>query len=175
MANLDNARGFWPIRHLCGGEIRTNTYIVTTSTAAIYKGDALKVVAAGTVEVAGATSGVIVVGVAAEWVTAAKAATAGTTIQVYDDPFIVFGVQCDSGTAAAAIDVFSTADLVVTTGDTVLGISKHELDTSDLAAGSQASLKVIGLVDEPGNAWGEHADVEVLFNEHLYKAAVAGV
>jgi hypothetical protein len=175
MANLDQPKGLWPIRHLCGGEIRTNTYIVSTSAAAIYKGDVVMAEAAGTVKVATATSGVLNVGVAAEWVTAATSATAGATIQVYDDPYIVFGVQCDSGTTAAATDVFATADLVVTTGDTVLGSSKHELDASDLAGASQSSLKVIGLVDDPNNAWGEPAKVEVLLNEHLYKAVVAGV
>lgn len=170
MANVDNPRGFWPIRHLSGGEIRTNEYIVTTS-AAIYKGDVLKVVAGGTVEVAAATDGAIVVGIAAEWVTAAVSATAGTKIKVYDDPWIVFGVQTTTGVTSAATDVFATADPhTYAAGSTTTGIS-----ISELAAVGQAQFKVLRLVDAPGNAWGEHSDVEVIFNEHLYKAAVAGV
>lgn len=176
MANVDNPRGLWPIRHLCGGEIRTNTYIATSGEV-FYVGDVVKAVAAGTVSQAHDTDGVACLGVSAEYI--ASAAT-GQTIQVYDDPYIVFGIQCDSGTAAAATDVFSTADIessgsTQATGNASSGLSYTELDSSDLAGASQSLLKVIGLVNSPGNAWGEHADVEVIFNEHLYKAAVAGL
>lgn len=173
MANTDNPRGLWPIRHLCGGKIRTNSYTLTTSTA-VYQGDVLKVVAGGTVEPAAADDGIIVVGVSAEYVAAADAA-AGTEIQVYDDPYIVFGIQCDSGTAAAATDVFHAADHVAGSGSSTTGMSGHELDSSELASGSQDQLQVIGLVNRPDNAWGEHAKVEVIFKQHLYRADVADV
>jgi hypothetical protein len=170
MANLDQPKGFWPIRHLLGGEIRTNSYIVTTS-AAIYKGDVLKAVAGGTVEVEAADDGAIAMGVAAEYIPAATSATAGTTIQVYDDPWIVFGVQSVTGATPAATEVFATADpTTYAAGSSTTGLSIMEL-----AAAGQAQFKILGLVDEPNNAWGEHADLEVIFNEHLYKGAVAGV
>ena len=172
MANIDAPRGFWPLRHLCGGEIRTNTYTVTTS-AAIYKGDLLKAVAGGTVEIGAADIGIAAVGIAAEYVPAATSATAGTQIQVYDDPYIVFGVQCDTGTAAAATDIFYCADHVATTGNAATGLSANELDSSELAAGATLQFRVIGLVDMPDNAWGEHAKVEVIFNEHIYNKAGA--
>lgn len=176
MANVDNPRGLWPIRHLLGGEIRTNTYIATASEP-FYIGDVVKAISNGTVSQAHDTDGAACMGVSAEYIASAET---GQTIQVYDDPYIVFGIQCDSGTSAAATDVFSTADIessssTQATGNSSSGCSYTELDASDLAAGTNALLKVIGLVDEPGNDWGEHADVEVIFNEHLYKAAVAGV
>ncbi len=38
MANIDAPIGFWPVRHLTGGQIRANKYIVTTG-ATIYQGD----------------------------------------------------------------------------------------------------------------------------------------
>jgi hypothetical protein len=173
MANLDNPRGFWPIRHLAGGEIRTNSHVLTTSTA-VYCGDLVKVVAGGTVEPAAATVGVIVIGVSAEYVAAADAA-AGRKIQVYDDPNIVFGVQADTGTAVAATDVFASADHVATAGSATTGQSAMELDSSDLATTAQAQLKVLGLVDSPDNAWGEHADLEVVLNEHYLKSYAVGV
>jgi hypothetical protein len=173
MANVDNPKGFWPIRHLCGGEIRSNEYIVTTGST-VYRGDLLKVVDAGTVEAAAADAGVIVVGVAAEYASDSGSA-GGVKVLVYDDPYIVFGVQADTGTAVAATDVFETANHVAGSGSATTLLSGHELDSSEIAGSSGAQLKVIGKIDEPNNAWGEHVNLEVLINEHLYKAAVAGV
>jgi hypothetical protein len=173
MSNIDNPRGLWPLRHLTGGEIRTNSYILTTSTA-VYNGDLVKVVAGGTVEPGAATSGAIIIGVSAEYVAAANA-TAGTKIQVYDDPNIVFGIQADTGTAVAATDIFASADHVATAGSATTGRSAMELDSSDLATTAQAQLKVLGLVDTPDNAWGEHADLEVVLNEHYFKSSAVGV
>ena len=171
MANKDQLRGMIPLRHLTGGEIRVNEYIVTTG-ATVYKGDILKVVAAGTVEAAAADDGVIVVGVAAEYATD-SASAGGVVVKVYDDPYIVFLMQADTGTAVAATAVFATANHVATTGDTTTFISKHELDSSDIGTGAQ--LKIIGKHGAIDNTWAEHVDLEVIFNEHLYKAAVAGV
>jgi len=170
MANVDNPRGFWPVRHLTGGQIRTNSYPMTASST-IYKGDLVKVVDGGTVEIGAADIGLAAVGVAAEY--AVSAATGTTMIQVYDDPYIVFGVQADSGTAVASTERFETANHVATTGSATTKLSANELDSSDIATGAQ--LKIIGIIDEPSNTWAEHVDLEVIFNEHLYKAAVAGV
>jgi len=169
MANNDRLRGFWPIRHLTGGEIRVNEYTCTTSTT-IYKGDLVKVVAGGTVEIGAADIGVAAIGIAAATV---SSASAGATIPVYDDPNIVFGVQCDSGTAPTAADIGATANHVATTGDTTTLISKNELDASDIGTGAQ--MKIIGLVDQIDNTWAEHCDVEVIFNEHHYKGANASI
>lgn len=170
MANVDNPRGFWPVSHLTGGEIRTRSYTCTTS-AVIYRGDPLKVVAGGTVEVAAANDGEIVIGVAAEYV---NTASAGQKIQVYDDPFIIFGVQSDSGTATTSADVFAQANFITyAAGSSTTGQSIMELDASDITTGGQ--LKIVGLVDSPDNAWGEHSDLLVVFNEHFYHYPVAGV
>lgn len=158
MANKDNARGFWPTRHLKGGEIRTNRYILTASQT-VYPGDLLKWVAAGTVEIAAAADGTIVIGVASEY--KAAAATGTTYIQVWDDPDIVYRVQVQTGDTPAAADVFSAGDHLATTGDTTLKISRQELKLD-----GNAQFVILGLVPEEDNAWGEHADVEVIFGEH---------
>lgn len=170
MANLDNAKGFWPIGHLTGGVIRTNEYLITASQT-IYQGSLLKVVDGGTVEDAAADAGVIVIGVAAEYKVGNSSGT--TPIAVYDDPYIIYGVQADTGTAPTAADVFETANHVVGSGSTTTKLSGNELDSSDIATGAQ--LKILGKIDEPNNAWGEHVDLRVIINEHLFKAAVAGV
>lgn len=170
MANTDNPNGFKPVRHLTGGEIRTSTHILTAS-ATVYPGDVLKVVTAGSVEAATANDGIICIGVAAEYKVAG--ATGIVQVEVYDDPNIVFMVQTDSGTATDVGNVYNTANHVATTGDTGTKASNQELDSSDITTGAQ--FKILGLYKAPDNAWGEHSKVEVVFNEHLLKAAVAGV
>lgn len=171
MANVDNPRGFWPVGHLCGAPITTREFIVTTGQT-IYQGDLLKCVDAGTVEESDANDGVIVVGVAAEYVDDSGSA-GGKKIRVYCDPYILFGVQCDSGTAPAATAVFSTANHVAGSGSSTTKLSGHELDASDIETGGQ--IEVLGLVDEPNNTWGEHCDVVVRIAEHKFNAAVAGL
>ena len=171
MANVDNPIGFRPLYHLMGVPFQANKYILTTGATA-YKGDLLKVVAAGTVEPAAADDGVIVVGVAAEYISDSGSA-GGKEILVWDDPYIVFAVQADTGTTVAASDVFATANHVAGAGSATTKLSGHELDSSNIGTGAQ--LKIIGKVDEPANTWAEHVDLAVLINEHLYKAAVAGV
>lgn len=179
MANVDAAKGFTPIRHLSGGALCSVAYTLTTG-ATVYKGEVLKMVTGGTVESATADDGVIVVGVAADYVDDSGSA-GGKQVQVYDDPSIVFGVQTDSGTAAAATDVGNTANHVAGAGTTVgsdhrkTGTSADELDSSELAGGDGLQCKLIGLVDAPENAWGEHAYVEVIFNEHLYKSSAGTI
>ena len=169
MANRDNPKGLWPLYSLTGGEMRTRKYTLTTGQT-VYKGDLLKVIAGGTVEEADANDGIIVIGVAAEYV---DGTVAGTEVLVYDDPYIVFGVQCDTGTVPLVSQIHATANHVAGAGSSVTKLSGHELDTSDLGTGGQ--LKVVGLVEEPDNAWLEHAFVAVLIAEHFYNAAVAGV
>jgi hypothetical protein len=171
MANVDNPRGFWPIRHLTGGVIRTEEFILTTG-ATVYPGDVLKAVDAGTVEAAAADAGVIVIGVAAEYVSDSGSA-GGKKVKVYADPYIAFGVQADSGTSPALTAVFSTANHVATTGNTTTKTSLQELDASDIETGGQ--FEVLGIVEAPDNAWGEHVDLVVRFAEHKWNAAVAGI
>jgi len=174
MANIDAPVGFFPVRHLTGGEIRTNEYVLTTGQT-VYRGDLLKVVAGGTVQVAAADIGLSAIGVAAEYVSDSDSA-GGKTVKVYDDPYIVFGVQMDDvGTDSTSADIFATANHLAGSGSTTTYLSGHELDMSDIGTGAQ--LKILGLcmTRDANNAWGGNADVEVIFNEHLFKAAVAGV
>lgn len=171
MANEDSPRGFWPTRHLAGGEIRTEEMVLTTGKTA-YKGDLLKCVAAGTVEPSGANDGVIVVGVAAEYVDDSGSA-GGKKILVYADPNIAFGVQADTGTSPTSADVFATANHEAGAGNATTKMSGHELDASDIGTGGQ--LEILGIIDRPDNAWGEHVDLEVRIAEHKRNAAVAGV
>jgi len=162
MANRDFVRGFYPLRHISGAPIVANEYIVTTG-ATIYQGDLVSMAAAGTVGAAVANDGIVVIGVAAEYVSDSGSA-GGKKILIYDDPNIVFGVQCVTGYAIAAADVFITANHIAGSGSAVTKLSGHELNSG---AGNQ--MRVLGLVTTPDNAWGEHADVEVVLVEHALR------
>jgi len=168
MANTDKPIGFKAVGHLTGGEIRTRNYTLTTGAIA-YPGAVCKAVVGGTVELASAAIGDDAIGVFASYVDDSGSA-GGKTVAVYDDPEIVYMVQCETGDTPAAIDVFSTGDHLATAGDSTLKQSRNELKID-----GNGQFKIIGLYDAADNAWGEHAKVLVIFNEHLYKALVAGV
>jgi hypothetical protein len=172
MPNLDAANGFQAVGHYTGGEIRTERRKVTAS-AEIFGGDVLKAVAGGTVEEAAADIGLAAIGVASNYVLAA--ASGDYWCDVWEDPYIIYSAQTDTGTASTAADIFVTANHVAGTGSTTTKMSGHELDSSQMAASGGAQFKVLGLDPTPGNAWGEHSRVLVMFNEHWAKAAVVGI
>jgi hypothetical protein len=189
MANTDRPRGMWPIRHLTGGEIRMTAYQIDVSdTSIITKGDPVIREDDGYVAI-GAAGGVFL-GVAAgfvykdadgDWhfsdqIPATKTSfkdinnAAGATVYVWDDPDIVFGVQADGNTTIA--DRFATFPIVTTDGNTTTKISACELDTT---GGSGDELKIIDKVNRPDNDWGTNVDLEVIINDHAYRAVKAGV
>jgi hypothetical protein len=170
MANTDKPRGLWPVRHLTGGEIRTERRILTASATA-YTGEVLKVVAGGSVETATANDGIIVGAVAAEYKVAGASGT--TWVNVYVDPNIVYGVQADSSATLDVGAVNATANHVAGAGSATTKMSADELNSSDVGSGLQ--LKILGKIERPDNVWGDHVDLEVIFNEQLYKSLPAGV
>lgn len=176
MANDDAPRGFWPIRHLTGGMVRTNEYSIAASfTTAIYQGDLVKLVAGGGVE--GAAAGARLVGVfqgvnytsptgeqvySKYWPGTASCTNIVATVA--DDPMTIFGVQ--SAGSTVAVDIGNLGDHVATTGDTVTGQSYQELNGTTSTA--YAGFRVLGKIDAPGNAYGTNVDLEVQLVEHEY-------
>ena len=100
-----------------------------------------------------------------------SASTAGYALVALAIPGAVFIGQLDSGSTPTEDDVGATCDHVAGTGDTTTAKSRHELDSSDIGTGLQ--FRILGLVDEPGNTWAEHADVYVVFNESAFGASGA--
>jgi len=172
MANEDTPYGFMPIEHLMGCEFKTREYTVTTGQT-IYRGDPVKLTSAGTVSVAAANDGVNMIGVAAQAVDD-SASAGGKKIQVWDDPFLIFKVQATTGQTPAAADVFGTADMITyAAGNTTTKQSIMELAAIGTSTGD---FFVMGKVESPDNAWGEHVKLKVRFNLHAYRgAAHAGV
>lgn len=190
MANVDSPRGLWPLYSKVGGEIRQGRYRVNDATdTGLFKGDLVSIEDGGNIDASAVDAGVIVVGVFAGaeatksgkrvWLNTIPAdpITAGYSdiwAYVWDDPYTVFGIQADTGTALAeATSLYETANHVAGAGSATTGISAHELDASDVGTGGQ--LKIIGKIDRPDNTWAEHVDLEVMIAEHFYNAAVAGV
>lgn len=171
MANQDFPRGLWPVGHITGGAIRSHPYILTTGQI-VRKGELVKAVAGGTVENSTKNDGEIVVGVSADYVDD-SASAGGKIVNIYDDPYIIFGVQGKTGVTPAAIDVFVQSNITTCSlsgTDSGDQVSDSELD---LDAGGQ--VKIIGKIDVPNNAWGVNVDLLVIFNEHIYKYPVAAV
>ena len=187
MANVVRPHGFVPYRHMLGSQIQANAYPFTVgSGTAMARGDVVKVLADGTVATAAAGDGVACVGVCAgviytdtnnlvhysDYMPADTTGYTDVTVFVYDDPYIVFEVSCDS-TGLAATDVNATVNHIATAPDATRPLSQQTLDHS--VNSTYLQFLVLGLNPVPNNAWGANASVLVAFNQHRSKASVVGV
>lgn len=175
MANADRPSGFMPRRHAFGGVIRANPYKIDSEYATgLFTGDAV-ILSSGYVAIAADDSSVLL-GVFAgcqyratdgeikfskHW--PASTATLGgedPICWVWDDPGIVYAAQTDTGTAYVdATHKGGVFDVELDhTGNTTTGQSGMEIDLNDTGTGQ---FLVLGLIDEPGNAAGVNAKVEV--------------
>ena len=186
MANVDAAYGLRAVRTLSGGCVSTNEYTIASAYAAnIFSGDPVKLVAAGTLQVADANDVAIGVFSGCSYVDSTGAqvfskywptGTVATEIKalVFDNPEIIFAVQSDA-TGIAAADVGATANWEIVAGDTTIGISKSNLDASGGLNSTEIGLRVLRIIDIDDNEAGAYSDVEVLLNEHAYRLSATGV
>jgi hypothetical protein len=187
MANVNAPQGFIPLRHLTGGVIRAQEYAIANSYAAnLASGDLVTLTTDGTVIRGTAGGNAVGVFYGVEYIenstgdvkfskvwntgTAVKANTA-IKAYVYDDPNITYKVQCN-GTFATA-NVGELANVTIGTYNSTFGNSTDELDIATLATTSKV-LRILRLVDEPNNAAGADAKVEVVINKSLYGVGAAG-
>jgi hypothetical protein len=152
MANVDSPRGFVPIAHISGGQIFTRAYDADEDSDAIYKGDVVTLGLNGKATLAAA--GDVVLGVAAE----SKSTLEGKQILVYDDPNILYEVQGYTGVTFALGMVGEKADIVATAGSSTTNLSLQELNDPEAPT---AQFLILGKVDKPDNAWGEHVKLIV--------------
>jgi hypothetical protein len=165
MANPDKPHGFRPLSSTSGEPNRTNEYNVAAANSIIGIGDLLVLTTAGTVDRA-AVSATQIIGVAAQ----AKAASAGGTILVYDDPDIRLEAQTDDGTGTGtdAADLFGNFDIVVT--DATNDQSNMEIDESSGSATATLPLKTIALYPDVENEHGEFNRLICIINNHVLKS-----
>jgi hypothetical protein len=194
MANLDAPFGLRPVRYLSGAPWNGayNEYPIASGYATdLFFGDPVKAVAGGTIERAAAGDTILGVFIGCRYSPSAAEKAAGVVPQqrkywpastvaadakamVVDDPAVIYEVQADDDSAdIAATDAGGNADLLIGTGSAVTGLSGVELDSSTITNAS-AQVRIVRLVPRDDNAWGDFAKVEVLINEHFYKAT-AGI
>lgn len=169
MANVDKPRGFIPVAHRFGGQIRTNEYVVTASQT-IFIGDPVILTNAGTISIGAAAQTTTNIGISTDYV---ASASAGATIQIYDDPSLIFWVQTTDSITTTISNVFNTSDIITyAAGNTTTGLSIMELDTPGT---SSKPWIILGLFDSPDNAWGEFSKVLAKYNQHVFLAPYAGL
>ena len=191
MANKDAPFGMKPIGKV--GQNRDNQglseYDIAASATAIYFQDPVKMVNTGTIGVAaagdsllGVLTGIFFTDASTSKPTFANhldASNAATDIKgfITDDPYERFEIQSNNSGASASTDIFNVADIVYAAGSSPDYVSQVELNDSTLAAGSSATLQILGPSKDPDNSDVGSANVNwiVRINEHLLDMKVNGV
>lgn len=191
MANKDAPFGMKPIGKV--GQNRDNQglseYDIAASATAIYFQDPVKMVNTGTIGVAaagdsllGVLTGIFFTDASTSKPTFANhldASNAATDIKgfITDDPYERFEIQSNNAGASATTDIFNVADIVYAAGSSPDYVSQVELNDSTLAAGSSATLQILGLSKDPDNSDVGSANVNwiVRINEHLLDMNTNGV
>ena len=163
------------------GKVR-HIKIASSYDTAIFYGDFVKLVAAGTVEKDAGTTSMTPVGIFVgckytdpnsknltfnqQWIADTTASDA--VAYVMDDPNILFQMQCDGSAAQTVLG--SNCAVVQTAGSTSIGTSKNAVDISTSATTNTLPLRIIDFIDGPNSAVGDsYTDVIVKFNVgHLY-------
>lgn len=185
MANSNNANGFRAVRRIDGGIVGRFGYDYTIADALannIGYGDLVARSGTGKniINAVDGVAGVPAVGVflgckyrdlrgniiyAPNWVSAtATFGALGAQAIVIDDPRVIFKVQASAGFAVADSGQFAG---IVVAAPSSLGYSTWQLNSADIT-GTLDTLKIVGLSNEPRNAYGTNAKVEVLIAFHEY-------
>ena len=168
MANIDAPAGFKIADITQDPQVQELT--LNAIATAIFIGDQVKLLTAGTVELMAAASDDyvgIVVGLKdsdGKDVSTLAASTAGSVL-VATNPLLKLRVQDDaSGTPTVAF-IGDCADGTYTTG-TVR--SAEELNGSVVGDGNQAQFRIIDKVDTEGNDWDDNVELIVVAAQHAF-------
>ena len=151
--------------------------IASAYDTAIFYGDFVKLVTAGTVEKDAGTAALTPIGVFMgckytdstskqmtfnqQW--PADMAASDAVAYVVTDPEVLFKMQSDETVAQAALG--ANASVVQTAGSTSIGNSKNAFDGSTVATTNTFPVKVVDFVDGPTSSVGDtYTDVIVKFN-----------
>ncbi len=192
MANKDAAFGLRPARMMNGSAFmgQQNRYrIANNASGAIFQGDLVEALTAGTIGVkaAGETDAVLGVFNGCRYTdpTTGKEtfsnhypgsiAAADIEAFVIDAPDVVYEIQADD--TFPVTDLFGNFDIVVTAGDTNSGMSRTELDVTTGAATATLPLKAIDISQDPENSdtGSANTNVMVIINNHLLSGGTAGL
>ena len=173
MATTATPMGAEPVNTLSAsgsytGKVR-HIKIASAYDTAIFYGDFVKVVAAGTIEKAAVTTsvpaGIIGIFVGCSYTDPNSnqmtfnqqfpADTAASDIMAYvvDDPKLVFQMQGDEAIAQTGLG--NNISAVSTAGSTSIGRSKNALDGGSIATTNSLPLRVVDFVDGPSSTVGD--------------------
>jgi len=173
MATSATPNGAEPVNTLSAsgsysGKVR-HMKIASAYGTAIFYGDFVKLVAAGTVEKAAVTTAVVAgtVGIfvgcsytdpSTSQLTFNQQYPASTTASdimayVVDDPKLVFKMQADEAIAQTGLG--NNVSAVSTAGSTAIGRSKNALDGGSIATTNSLPLRVLEFVDGPNSTVGD--------------------
>ena len=86
---------------------------------------------------------------------------------VADDPAQRYVAQCNGGGTLSQANVGGTVNIKTThAGSTTTNLSGMEIDSSAVSGAVTDQLRLIGLLDAPGNAWGAHGEYIVEIHNH---------
>lgn len=192
MANKDAAFGLRPARMMNGSAFmnQQNRYrIANNASGAIFQGDLVEVLTAGTIgkKAAGETDAALGVFNGCRYTdpTTKKetfsnyypGSIAADDIEAFviDAPDVVYEIQADD--TFPVTDLFGNFDIVVGTGDTNSGMSRTELDVTTGAVTTTLPLKAIDISQDPENSDTSSANtnVMVVINNHLLSGGTAGL
>jgi hypothetical protein len=154
----------------------------------ILKGQPVKQVTAGVIEPAAAGDAFLGAFAGVEWTDttgrrrvsnywpANTAYQTGSCVAYfYNDPNIVYEIQCAGSLAATSVG--DMADLSnVTAGSSVTGLSQCTLSATLVGAGNSAQMRILELAPFADNAWGDaYTVVRVVINESQVNASVNAV
>lgn len=168
------------------GNIAARPYSIASAYATnILKYSPVKLATDGTIQVA-AAGDVDIIGIFAgvTWVDSQgiphssdmwTASTVTTTTSspffawVWDDPTMVFNIQCDG---TLAISTGGQVDFSNTTaGSTTTGLSACTANASSVTTSGQNQLRVVGIGTQIGNVWGDaFTIIQVQIAQHQYVA-----
>lgn len=96
---------------------------------------------------------------------------------VYTDLDIIYQVQVGGGTnQLVAADVGNNAQMVIADGSASTGTSACYLDQTTIANTATHPLKIVGLLNAPGNAFGVNYNIAlVTMNQSVMRAGTAGI
>lgn len=154
-----------------GGELSVRQFpkVVGYGTA-IFEFDAVNRVADASIEASATPGTTLYTGVSLNW----GAASTATLHQVITSAGAVYECQ-DDGAGGAAADMGLNANLILTAGNTVSKISKHQIDGDTADVTSTLDVHLLAVLDVPDNAGGANARIEIMFNKHRMNPSAVGV
>lgn len=187
MPNVDTPYGLKPCRDAAGTPFNgalEMVYIPSTDATPLFVGDpvvkngsadgagvagAIRAVAAG--PISGVVQGFLPNGTTD--MVGYRAASTNAYALICADPDAMFMIQSNGILAAA--DIGLNASMTIANGVTATGRSAVELDAATKAITATLPLKIMGVVQSPGNDLGADVKVLVKINNHTDAPASAGV